>query len=373
MNLCIVAASSLDGSGYATRIQSMLRAYAGRFDVSLVHFRFESELELPPEYAETVDYRPVVLPRRKRLDHLNLLPPLAVAFGQRARVVPRADVLQVEGVQLWPLSAGAEATRRVLVMHDDEEARLLRLARSSPTLAGRLACSTMAWKCRRLQPRAIRDADETWFVSSVEMERLGRHARAAVFVPNGASPELFALPALAGAGAPALAFVGPGAYEANAEAVNWLIRLVWPSVRRAVPGAELRLVGRGWDSFARIEGVNVRGYAARLDEELREARAVVAPLFAGGGTKLKVIEAMAAARPVVTTSVGAEGIPPSPGLVVADQPERLIAELVRVLTDGRAASSMGARNRTAVSSLQWEAIWDIAVGRLEAKRELCEA
>jgi glycosyltransferase involved in cell wall biosynthesis len=374
MNVCIAAASSLDGSGYGTRIQSMLRTYVDRFDVSVVHFRFESELELPAMYADRVDYRPVLLRHRKWADHLSLLPPLAAAFGQRTGVVPSAaDVLQIEGVQLWPLVAEGAAKRRVLVMHDDEQARLARLARASRTAAARLACSTMAWKCGRLQPRAIREADETWFVSDVEMNRLGREARAAVCVPNGASSELFAIPALSGSEAPVLVFVGPGAYQANAEAVAWLTRVVWPAVRRAVPEAELRLIGRGWDSVARVEGVSVRGYAAQLDEELREARVVVAPLFAGGGTKLKVIEGMAAARPVVTTSVGAEGIPSSPGLIAADHPERTAAEVVRLLTDRRAASSLGAQNRAAVASLRWEAIWDSAVARLERERELCEA
>lgn len=374
MRVCIAASSSLDGSGYATRIQSMLRAYVDRFDVSLVHFRFESELELPAASAESVDYRPVVLRPRKRVDHLSLLPPLAAAFGSRTVPVPSAvDVLQIEGVQLWPLLADAAVARRVLVMHDDEHARLARLAHSSRTAAARLACSTMAWKCGRLQPRAIREADETWFVFRVEMNRLGRAVRAAVCVPNGASSELFALPVLSGSEAPVLVFVGPGAYQANAEAVDWLTRIVWPSVRRAVPEAELRLVGRGWDSFAHVEGVDVRGYAPRLDEELREVRVVAAPLFAGGGTKLKVIEGMAAARPVVTTSIGAEGIPSSPGLIAEDQPERMTAQLVRLLTDSREATSLGAQNRTAVASLRWEAIWDSVVARLEGERELCEA
>jgi glycosyltransferase involved in cell wall biosynthesis len=374
VNVCIAAASSLDGSGYATRIQSMLGAYAEHFDVSVVHFRFRSELELPAMYADRVDYRPVVLPRRKGLDHLSLLPPLAAAFGQRSGLVPSGtDVLQIEGVQLWPLLAEAGATRRVLVMHDDEQARLASLARSSRTTAGRLACSTMAWKCGRLQTRAIREADQTWFVSRVELNRLGRAARTAVYVPNGASSELFAVPAHSGYEVPVLVFVGPGAYQANAEAVDWLIRAIWPEVRRAVPEAELRLVGTGWDSVARAEGVTVRGYAARLDEELREAQVVAAPLFAGAGTKLKVIEGMAAARPVVTTAIGAEGVPPSPGLIAADEPERLTEELVRLLTDCGEASSLGAQNRAAVASLRWEAIWDSAVAHLEGERELCEA
>ncbi len=373
MNVCVATASSLDGSGYATRIQSMLRAYADRFDVTVVHFRFESELGLPTAYADLVDYRPVVLPHRKRADHLSLLPPLAAAFRRAARSVPsRVDVLQVEGVQLWPLVAGDAARRRVLVMHDDEAARLARLARGSRTIADRIACSAMAWKCGRLQPRAMHEADETWFVSRVEMSRLGHDARAAVHVPNGASSELFAVPPPSVTDTPLLVFVGPGAYQANADGIDWFARVVWPAVRRDVPDAGLRLVGRGWDSFAHAEGIDVRGYVPRLEDELRDALVVVAPLFAGGGTKLKVIEGMAAGRPVVTTSVGAEGIPLSPGLIAVDQPERMAAELVRLLTDPTAASALGAQNRGAVSSLAWDSIWHSAVARLEGERELCE-
>jgi polysaccharide biosynthesis protein PslH len=87
------------------------------------------------------------------------------------------------------------------------------------------------------------------------------------------------------------------------------------------------------------------------------ARVVIAPMLAGGGTKIKVLEAMAAARPVVTTPSGAEGLPDSPGLRVRGDPLAFASDLVRFLTDEPSATAAGIANRAAVEGLQWSAVW----------------
>jgi glycosyltransferase involved in cell wall biosynthesis len=84
---------------------------------------------------------------------------------------------------------------------------------------------------------------------------------------------------------------------------------------------------------------------------------VIAPLFAGGGTKLKVVEAMASGRPVVTTPLGAEGLPRSEGIRICTDPREFASEVGRLLIDGREAAQAGAANRSAADGLSWSSIW----------------
>jgi glycosyltransferase involved in cell wall biosynthesis len=108
-------------------------------------------------------------------------------------------------------------------------------------------------------------------------------------------------------------FVGSLDVRMNQEAIEWFVRSAWPSIRDAVPDATFRIVGRNpttqIERLAEAEGVELVGEVPSVVPYYDEASVVVAPLQYGGGTKLKVLEAMAMARPLVTTPTGASGIP----------------------------------------------------------------
>ena len=205
----------------------------------------------------------------------------------------------------------------------------------------------------------MNEADRIWFVSRVECDRLtatGSTAGTRV-IPNGAGDEFWLVPTLDhGSGADVL-FVAPGFYEANARGLQWFLREVWPIVKQRALGAHVRVVGLGWERFPPHPDVSFIGWRESLEDEYASARLVIAPLFAGGGTKIKILEAMAAARPVVTTPVGAEGLPPSSGMRVSTQRELFASEVVRYLTDLQSATEEGAANRRAVEGLQWSSVW----------------
>ena len=106
-------------------------------------------------------------------------------------------------------------------------------------------------------------------------------------------------------------FVGSMDWEPNIDGVEWFCDSVWPLVRKQVPGATFRIVGRSPGSrVQRLSGpsVEVTGSVASVVEHLHEAAAVVVPLRVGGGTRLKIYEAMATGCPVVSTTIGAEGL-----------------------------------------------------------------
>jgi len=144
---------------------------------------------------------------------------------------------------------------------------------------------------------------------------------------------------------------------------------VWPLVRQAAPAAALRLVGLHGDTtlrdLAALPGVTVVGPVADMWPELARARLAVAPIAIGGGTRIKILEAFAAGRPVVSTHIGAEGLAVSDDdtAFLRDDAAGFAQAIVRLLGDKPLAEAMGARARSlAVQRYDWRA----SAERLEA-------
>ncbi|HEY9403723.1 MAG TPA: glycosyltransferase family 4 protein, partial [Pyrinomonadaceae bacterium] len=169
--------------------------------------------------------------------------------------------------------------------------------------------------------------------------------------------------------------------EANIDGVEYFCREVWPAVRAKVPGARFRIVGR--NPHARVsklasESVEVTGTVPSVVEHLREAAVFVVPLRVGGGTRLKIFEAMAAGKAVVSTTIGAEGLDVRHGenILLADDAESFARDLVRLLGDEaerarleQAASALAARYDWTVIARTFE---DVLV-RVAGERETTPA
>jgi len=254
---------------------------------------------------------------------------------------------------------------RIVSLHDDDAVRLHQLSKIAPDTVHRAAAALDARKFSRWQRTALKEADRIWFASAADRNRLGvgPFARKSRVIPNGAEDHLWSLP-LPNTSSTNVLFVGPGFYAANVHGVEWFLREVWPLVRESVAGARLRIVGVAWDWFQETEGVFFPGWSPALADEYAQARVCIAPLFGGGGTKLKVVESMAAARPVVTTPIGADGLPGSEGMRVCVEPAKFAAAVATFLADPDAARSGGLANRTAVEDLRWSRVWGDAASDL---------
>lgn len=188
-------------------------------------------------------------------------------------------------------------------------------------------------------------ADQVWTVSQTEADALAEINRSiqAQVVPNihRATPTGPPFEAREG-----LLFVGSYAHAPNSDAVKWFVSTILPLVRDQLPGVSLTLVGS--DVTSEIEsltgdGIVVRGWVPELDELYHQSRAFVAPLRFGAGMKGKVGEACSFGLPVVTTSVGAEGMGFEDGkdVLIRDDPSGFARAIVDVYTDSALWNTLG--------------------------------
>src|SRR5207248_1015143 len=156
-------------------------------------------------------------------------------------------------------------------------------------------------------------------------------------------------------------FFGANDYYPNTDGILYFIREIWPRVTARHPHARLKVIGpRPTPEIVAQQSSSIRigGMVDDVRLELASAAAVVVPLRLGGGTRFKILEAMAMAKPIVSTSIGAEGIEVIDGkhLLLADEASRFADEVNRLLTNGELGSRLGREGHALVKArYSWDA------------------
>jgi glycosyltransferase involved in cell wall biosynthesis len=152
-----------------------------------------------------------------------------------------------------------------------------------------------------------------------------------------------------------LVFTGSMDWLPNQDAICYFVRDILPRVKRRVPDVTLTVVGRDPSPAVAELGrsdpaIRVTGYVEDVRPHIERAAGYIVPLRIGGGTRLKIYEALAMEKPVVSTSLGAEGLPVRDNveLLIADSPESFADAVVRVLRDGAKARALGRRGAATV-------------------------
>jgi len=274
------------------------------------------------------------------------------------------DLLQVEYQQMAPLAAGIPAKCRVIDLHNVESSLMASYARAG---RGRSAVFSRveAAALRRVERRTLGDFDHVLVVSQKEKARLPDVARSVLICPNGREP-VGLLPAST---TRTVAFIATMGWAPNVDAARWLGHEIWPLVVEQVPDAHLLLVGRDPSPDVLAMGgpqIEVTGTVADVAPYLVRSAVVVAPLRAGGGTRLKIMEALDAGRPVVATSVGCDGLEDliGRGVILAETAQEMADAVVGLLRDPVGASELGRKGHDAVIA---EHTWDIALEPLLAR------
>lgn len=205
-------------------------------------------------------------------------------------------------------------------------------------------------RIERYESWVARRFDECWVISDAEAKAIRAIAPGAParVVPNGidAAPS----PSVSTREGARLLYFGFQGVFHNRDAARFLVEDVLPRVRAAVPEATLDIAGKGSErhaAWARRPGVHIRGYLPDLERELRRAAVFVAPHRFAAGVQNKVVQALAAGTPVVTTTVVRQGLAPIPDdiLCVGDSADDLAARIVELLADRSNAERRGNRGQ----------------------------
>ena len=219
---------------------------------------------------------------------------------------------------------------------------------------------------------AVSEADKAAMIGMTDIARIS-------VVPTGVETNAFT-PAAAGEPEPIVLFLGSMDWEPNIDGVQYFIETMWPAVRAAVPRARFQVVGRNPAASIRrlaSDDVEIVGTVPSVIEYLHRAAAVVVPLRIGGGTRLKIYEAMGAGKAVVSTTIGAEGLDYNDGrdILIADTPTAFAARVIEVLRDGQRRRSLEDAALALASQYDWSSIartFEDTLDRVVANRRTAE-
>ncbi len=235
---------------------------------------------------------------------------------------------------------------------DEDDAATVRAIAGLQSLRGEIDAAAHsvaeASAYERLSAHCLAWFDQIITASDLESEALRRHHHLGVVttVANAVDVRALSKSRPRDNKPPSLLFVGSLDYLPNLDAAERLALSILPALRRRLPGAELHLAGAGKAAarFARRSGVNVHGFVADLGPLYQRANVTIVPLRAGGGSRLKILEAFSYGLPVVATPAAAAGLDLSNGdqLLIADDDAELVVAALRITTDEKLAERLAA-------------------------------
>ncbi|MEO8275484.1 MAG: glycosyltransferase [Thermoanaerobaculia bacterium] len=382
--------------GGAARLLGLLRNLSAKCDIYLLRFDQRGECRLERQelekYCKRVEYHHWIVPPTERPAGV-ILPHYAWLFAderaawriRRLVASEQIDVVQLEYVEMAQYEAAAGEAPVILVEHDlayRSTARKRRLDLAARFADARYHASTRRDLLRllRYELRACRAADEIHFMSADDAgrmaQRLPSKSRIRV-VPNAIETARFAPPDPPPSRAEAL-FIGNFENLPNRDALEWLLEEIWPRVRTLLPKASLTVIGARMPPELRARdgqnGVRIVGEVEDPIPAYHRHRALLVPLRAGSGTRLKILEAFAAGLPVVSTQLGAEGLEVEADrhLLVADDPTKFAAAVATLLGDPDLGERLAGEARRLVvagydaarsADLNYAAVLELAVAR----------
>jgi glycosyltransferase involved in cell wall biosynthesis len=255
------------------------------------------------------------------------------------------------------------ATPTALFQHNVETVLWKRKAQLEVKWLHRLVSKIEYAKMVRFEPEQVRRFHHVIAVSEQDREAMKGMVdpeRISV-IPTGVDLSKYQYdPGLRPAG-PIVVFTGSMDWEANIDGVEYFCKSVWPQVRSRIPAARFRIVGRAPHARVRAlasESVEVTGTVPSIVDYLRDAAVFVVPLRIGGGTRIKIYEAMAMGKATVSTTVGAEGLDVHTGqdIVLADDPASFADAICTFLLDDKVRQRFEAAAAETARKYDWSVI-----------------
>jgi len=371
--------------GWATRVYQLARQLAIRHDVTLLTYATSAdeenvaELERQGIHVETVPHEAPSTAQRRTTQLRSLLgrtpyePHRTYSREMQERIdrlfARKAfDVVQLESTLVWPFRFPA-GTPLVLDEHNVDYETYARMREGARSPIRKAFYLVEEGRVRRYEQDAWRRSSGLVLTSARE-EKIAREVApdtATAVVPNGVDTEYFT-PDSGEIEPQTIIFNGVLDYRPNLDAALFLADEVLPRVRETHPDARVVVVGRGGPdevNQVRRPSVEATGEVPDVRPYLARAEVVAVPILAGSGTRFKVVEGLAMAKPMVSTTVGCEGIGVEhrKHLLIADSAEDFASAIVQLFDDAAVGASLGQAGREFVER---EYSWGRAGERLQA-------
>ncbi len=370
--------------GVLQRGFNLLRELGAHCEVHLLAFHHPDELPPGPAVEES---RAALGAFCKRLEYFDLWPkrsrlhklvafalgfvyprPFSVlahksgALARRLQAIctgpDRPDVVHLDTIALAPYARFCAGVPTVLAHHNIESQLIARRAEVEKNPLARIYLNAQHRRLERYEAAQCARFPLNIVVSQADGQTLERLSPGAVtaIIPNGVDTNYFA--PRRGGETPAVIYTGGMNMFANRDAVDWFLEFVWPRLTAAIPGVKFFAIGqrptaRLLEMAARDPDIEAPGFVPDVRTWVARAAVYVVPLRVGGGTRLKVLDAMAQGKAIVATTLGAEGIDArgDEHFVLADDAEHFAAQTLRLLADPALREKLGDAARRRVEEV----------------------
>ena len=375
-------------NGSRLRISALLEALARAHRVDLVSFTQEGAPSPDLVKAHSICHSVVTVPysgfdptsARSIAAFVSPLPRSVVsthstAFAhavERAVATEAYDLIIASQIDMAPY---ALACRGVPLLLDELQVAVeLERKSTAPDFASRVRAGLTWWKLERYLRSILPRFGAVSVASNIERTKIKAHipevAGRLELIPNGVSmPDETAVSPRCD---DRIVYAGSVTFAPNLDAVNWFAAEMLPLVVARHPAVRLEVTGRsdGIVLSPATAGMPVEliGYVEDVRSRIQSSRAAIVPLRVGGGTRLKILEALALGTPVISTSKGAEGLDLMPGrdLLIADTPAAFADAVLCVLKDDVLHAALAQAGRNAAAHYDWRLIGPKFIALAEA-------
>jgi glycosyltransferase involved in cell wall biosynthesis len=283
----------------------------------------------------------------------------------------RPDVIHVDTIGLAPYLRLVPHVPAVLNHHNIESQMMARRAASSSNV---FSCVVLRWQAsllETLERRWVPQAKRNLVVSELDGERLTETVPGAIVdvVPNGVDIDYFKSERVQSVIRPkSMVFAGGLNWYPNRSAMNWFLAEVFPLIRNRHPEATMTIIGRNGSAgteatLGGIPGVTFPGEVPDIRPIVSQSAVYVCPMLEGGGTRLKILDALAQGIPLVASRLAVEGIPARDGqeALLADEARPFADAVCSLFDDPTSGDRLARAGRALVESIF---AWDVIGARL---------
>ena len=366
-------------SGWNIRVFNFIRFLSAKHKITLLSFY--TEKDDPSKFSELSGYCSEIFTIRRSSSYnpLDLAKGLLTSipfsiWNYKSRKMEKKakeiissrkyDVIQVEDIHMSQYLPWDCSGLKILDMHNVESEYLERFSEIEKDVFKKYYASLTAGKLKKYEISNSKKFDLCLTVSEKDLKtfQLFAQPRSLEVIPNGVDLNYFSTKEVK-TDPLTLLFLGKLDYRPNIDAMFYFMEKIWPLIIKRIPDAKFLVVGKDMPenlkSSLKSKNVILKGYVEDIREVLSSCSVMVVPLRYGGGTRIKILEAFAMGKPVVSTTLGCEGIEVHSGeeILIADTPESFADSVLEVLTSSDVSKKLGSIGRKLVQEkYDWEKI-----------------